>query len=102
MISLEDCIAFCGLTPEEVEAVSEHEHVPETAATALANHLLNSPGGAELIRRMIVDDIHEALRKGRSQHAAELFSALRHFVGCHPGQCDGSQIELALTAADAR
>jgi len=29
MITLEDCIEFCGLTKEEVLAIAEHEHVPE-------------------------------------------------------------------------
>jgi len=32
MITLEDCIALCGLTEEEVLAIAEHEHVPEMAA----------------------------------------------------------------------
>jgi hypothetical protein len=36
MITLEDCVAFCGLTEEEVLAIAEHEHMPEIAATALA------------------------------------------------------------------
>jgi hypothetical protein len=96
MITIEDCIAFCGLTAEEVKAVSEHEHVPEVAATALASHLLNTPGGAETIRRMIVDDIHTALDTGHVKHASELFSALRHFVGEHPGECGPAQLELGL------
>jgi hypothetical protein len=30
MISLEDCIAFCGLTEDEVAAISEHEHIPKS------------------------------------------------------------------------
>ena len=35
MITLEDCIAFCGLTEEEVMALAEHEHVPEIVAAGL-------------------------------------------------------------------
>ena len=35
MITLEDCIALCGLTEEEVLAIAEHEHLPEIASTAL-------------------------------------------------------------------
>ncbi|MBV9994553.1 MAG: hypothetical protein JO127_05005 [Caulobacteraceae bacterium] len=89
MISIEDCIAFCGLTQEEVDAVAEHEHVPEAAATALANYLLNSSGGADRIRTMIIDDIHVALDEGRVEHAAELFAALRHFLSAHPAKADG-------------
>ena len=62
MISLEDCIAFCGLDKDEVAAISEHEHIPEIAATALADYLLKQPHGGEAIRTMITDDIHGALR----------------------------------------
>ena len=41
MITLEDCIGLCGLTEEEVLAIAEHEHLPEIAATALAEYLLS-------------------------------------------------------------
>ena len=61
MVSLEDCIAFCGLDENEVAAISEHEHIPEIAATALADYLLKQPHGGETIRTMIIDDIHKAL-----------------------------------------
>jgi hypothetical protein len=42
MITLEDCIGLCGLTEEEVLAIAEHEHLPEIAATALAQYLFVS------------------------------------------------------------
>jgi hypothetical protein len=85
MISLEDCIAMCGLDEAEVEAIAEHEHVPEIAAAALAGYLLHVSGGEMEIRRMIVDDIHNALEEGRIEHANQLFMALRHFLSTHPG-----------------
>lgn len=84
MITLEDCIAFCGLTEEEVLAIAEHEHIPEAAAAALAEYLLNRPKGAGQIRDMICDDIRAALDRGDNKHAAELWSALRHFLESHP------------------
>lgn len=84
MISLEDCVAMCGLSPDEVAAISEHEHIPEIAATAFADYLLHQAGGPERIRTMIVEDIHKALDDGRIEHAAELFSALRHFLTENP------------------
>jgi hypothetical protein len=84
MISLEDCIALCGLDEDEVAAISEHEHIPEIAATAMAKCLLNQPHGSEAIRTMIIDDIHKALDDGRVIHAGDLFTALRHFLGEHP------------------
>ncbi len=84
MISLEDCVALCGLDEGEVAAISEHEHIPEIAATALADYLLKQPHGSETVRTMIIDDIHKALDDGRVRHAAELFMALRHFLEQHP------------------
>ena len=33
MITLEDCVAFCGLTEKEVLTIAEHEHMPEIAAS---------------------------------------------------------------------
>jgi len=84
MISLVDCIGLCGLDEDEVAAISEHEHIPEIAATALASCLTKQPHGGEIIRTMIIDDIHEALDEGRVRHAAELFMALRHFLEHHP------------------
>ena len=75
---------LCGLDADEVAAIGEHEHIPEAAAAALASYLLNQSGGAERIRGMIIDDIHTALDQGRVKHAAELFSALRHFLQEHP------------------
>jgi hypothetical protein len=89
MISLEDCVALCGLEKEEVDAISEHEHIPEIAAAALANYLLKQAGGGVRIRSMLVDDIHKALDEGRIDHAAELFSALRHFLAQHPEAQEG-------------
>ena len=60
MISLEDCVGLCGLTEQEVLAIAEHEHVPEMAATALAQYLLKQEHGIEQIRDMIVHDIRQA------------------------------------------
>jgi hypothetical protein len=93
MISLEDCIGLCGLDEDEVVAISEHEHIPEIAAAALASYLLKQPHGSEAIRKMIIDDIHEALDAGRIRHAAELFMALRHFLDQNPEGRVGLAVE---------
>lgn len=87
MITLEDCLAFCGLTEDEVRAVAEHEHVPEMAAIGLAQYLSESPEGCERIRAMILDDITEARRHHRREHAHELIGVLCHFLVSHPEAC---------------
>ena len=84
MISLEDCIALCGLTEEQVLAIAEHEHVPEIAATAMAQYLLNRAHGPERIRDIIIDDIRAAQARGDRQHVQTLLHVLHHFLKTHP------------------
>ena len=79
MITLEDCIGLCGLTEEEVLAIAEHEHLPEIAATALAEYLLSLEHGSEKVRDMIIDDIREAeLNCGQKEHVVTLLHVLHH------------------------
>ena len=84
MITLEDCLAFCGLSEAEVAAIAEHEHIPEIAAAGLGQYLLCKPHGHEQIRNMIFDDIKNATRRGDSRHARDLVMVLRHFLETHP------------------
>jgi hypothetical protein len=83
MIALADCLAMCGLSEDEVLAIAEHEHIPEIAAAALAQYLLNLEHGPEKIRDMIRDDIRRALARNDREHARKLFTALRHFLSEH-------------------
>lgn len=84
MISLEDCIALCGLSEEEILAIAEHEHVPEIVAAGMATCMLERAEGCEVIRDMIVDDIHAARERGDWRHVRELLSCLQHFLKEHP------------------
>lgn len=83
MITLNDCIALCGLTEEEVLAIAEHEHLPEIAATALACFLCQE-NSTEKIRDMIVDDIRQAQQRGDRKHTLTLLHVLHHFLKTHP------------------
>jgi hypothetical protein len=87
MISLEDCVALSGLTEEQVLAIAEHEHLPEIAATALAQYLSNQAHGMEKIRDMIVDDIHQAQQRQDKAHILTLLHVLHHFLKSHPEVC---------------
>jgi hypothetical protein len=84
MISLEDCLALCGLSEAEVLALAEHEHVPEIVAASLGCHLLCQPGGGRLIGAMIADDVRWAVARGDRSHAEELRATLHGFVTSHP------------------
>jgi hypothetical protein len=84
MISREDIIALSGLDPDEVDAIAEHEHIPEVAAAALGAYLLHEEHGPERIAAMIVDDLRQAVRAGNIVHARELVMALRHLAELNP------------------
>jgi len=92
MITLDDCMALCGLDPDEVAAVAEHEHVPEMIATEIAYDLLHHPGGVTAIRELIVDDVRAALARGDRRHAAELLLTLRRFLHHYPEAKGGRPI----------
>ena len=91
MIGPGDCIAMCGLEPEEVAAICEHENICEAQAAALAIHLLHQAHGAERIRTMIIEDIDEARNRGEVKHAAELVAVLDNFLHRHPEAAMGME-----------
>ena len=84
MLSLEDCLALCELSEEEVLAVAHHEHLPEIAAAELANYLVHTPEGEMRIKTIIRDDIAEACAGGDSTRELALKLMLRNFVLNHP------------------
>jgi len=84
MITIEDCLALSDLTEEEVDAIAEHEHLPEIIAAELGNYLAHLPGGVEQIRRMIRDDVAASSLRGDQRHAFNLSLVLMHFCREHP------------------
>jgi len=84
MLSLEDCLALCDLSEEEVLAIAHHERIPEIAAVELGNYLVHSPGGEMRIKTIIRDDIDEARAQGDRLQELALKLLLRNFVLQHP------------------
>ncbi len=84
MLNFHDCLGFCALSEAEIEAIVEHEHIPALAAALMGNYLLECADGPARIRRMIVDDIAEAERRGRRQAAVKLRWVLAQFCAAHP------------------
>jgi len=84
MLSLEDCLALCDLSEEEVLAIAHHERIPEIAAVELGNYLVHSPGGEMCIKTIIREDIDEARVQGDRLRELALKLVLRNFVLQHP------------------
>ena len=87
MLCLEDCLAFCDLSEEEVLAIAQHEHIPEMAAIEFGHYLVHAPDGEMRIKRIILDDVAEAAKRGDRTRELALKMVLRNFVLQHP-RCD--------------
>lgn len=85
MLTIEDCIGLSELTEEEVDAIAEHEHLPEIVAAELGSYLVHSDDGQQRICNMIHEDIVVARKRGDLVHVAKLKLVLRHFLEHHPG-----------------
>jgi len=96
MLTLEDCIALCGLTEDEVRAIAAHEHIPEVAAAELGNYLVSSPEGELCIKAMIRDDIAQAVGGANRERALVLKLMLRDFCLQHPRCEERHRRELRL------
>jgi hypothetical protein len=83
VLTLEDCLAMCELTSEEVAAIAMHEHVPQLVAAELGHCLLHRSGGVERIRQMILDDIALARTRHDKQLTERLESVLMQFIRTH-------------------
>jgi len=84
MLTYEDCIGLSDLTEEEVEAIAEHENIPEIVAAELGSYLVHTDDGVPKIRRIILEDIQLAEKRGDAEHVITLKLVLKHFVDTHP------------------
>jgi len=86
MISLRDCIEYLHLTPDELDAIAEHEHVPPIVAAELASYLVDDPKGERHLKRMILDDLMHAADHGDEAKVEHLTQVLKHFIATHPSR----------------
>lgn len=90
MITLEDIEDMTCLSREEIEAVAEHDHVPELNAACLADYMMHQHHGPAHVQNMICEDIREALHKDDLVHARELYGVLHHYLRDHPDAARGA------------
>ena len=90
MLTLEDCIAFCDLTAEEIAVIAAHEKLPEIVALELGNYLVQSNCGVPMIRRIIIEDIRVAEARGDGERVLHLKAVLHQFIVTHPKRRHGA------------
>ena len=72
-----------GLTKAEIDAIAEHEHLPEMLAMEYGHYLIRQEDGALRVKAILADDLLHAEARGDTVHAAELRKVLRHFIAVH-------------------
>ena len=84
MLCLQDCIDMSDLPQEAIDAIAEHEHVPDIVAAELGCNLLQSHQGLCLIRQYLQDDMRQAAQCGNADKLSHLRQATRDFEREHP------------------
>ncbi len=85
MLTYEDCVGLSELTEGEIEAIAEHEHIPEMAALEMGNYLVHTAAGERRLKAIIADDIATARTSGNRKHAVVLQTVLKNFIAGHRG-----------------
>jgi len=70
MLSLVDCIAFSGLTPDQVDAVACHKHLPAIIAAEWAGKALETAEGRDLVEAVLISELAHAHAHHRACEAA--------------------------------
>lgn len=83
MLTYKECLEMSDLTQDEVDAIAEHEHTDPIIAMAMGNYLVTHEGESK-VRKIILDDIERAQRKGDKSHEELLQQVLQHFIETHP------------------
>lgn len=85
MLSLQDCLDMSELSEDEIEAIAEHENVPEIVAAEMGNTLLKTNAGACLLKLYMLDNLERAKEHGHIDKAKRLRRMIGHFDYTHPG-----------------
>jgi len=89
MLTYEDCVSLADLEKDEIEAIAQHEHMPEIVAAELGCCLIHDPKGLSQIRQIILDDIENAYRHGHPEEARHWKQVLEYFNANYPAfECD--------------
>jgi hypothetical protein len=93
MLSLQECLDFSDLSEDEIEAIAEHEHVPEIVAAEIGATLLQTTSGVCLIKLYLLENIEQARARKQFDKARRLEALYRRFDQAHPG-ADPAQTQL--------
>lgn len=83
MLTLADCIAFSGLTPDQLDAVADHQHLPAVLAAEWAETMLDRSEGWRLVEAMLLEEAALAGCRGDAACAERYRLGLEDFRRMH-------------------
>jgi len=83
MLTFEDCLDYCELTIDEIDAVAAHEHSCRLQALALAGSLVQSDRGRRQLLRILGETLLQARVEGDRQRERQLKSVVDGFTSRH-------------------
>jgi hypothetical protein len=93
MLTYDDCVGLCGLAAAEIDAIARQEHLPGIIALEMGACLSAMPEGRLAVRRIVLEDLHHARRRGDTALAAELQRVLRHVAEACLGRSSPAKIQ---------
>ncbi len=72
MLTIEDCIAFCGMDADEVEALAAFEHLPTVVAAEWVAREVSTPTGWRHVVEVLSEHAGEARLRGDHETADRL------------------------------
>ena len=99
MLTVNDCIAFSELLPDEIDAISRHERLNFMVALQKGRTFLDKPWGAPAIRQMMRGNLAEAMRRNQTSDCRHLTEVYTRFRARHPGGVD-RRLEAARKQGD--
>jgi len=86
MLTWTDCVELSELSEDEIDAIAQHEHIPEMIALEMGNYLIHTHAGERRVKAMIRDDIEQARAEGHTDRVAVLKLVLKHYLEHHAGK----------------
>jgi hypothetical protein len=82
MLTLKDCLNYCGLNEDEIHVTAELEQLlPDIVAAELGHTLLHTTRGMRIIQRYIRDKMNEGESRGEVKKPELLYELLSQFNG---------------------
>lgn len=79
MLTLTDCLDFCPLPADVVEAIAARERVPVMVAAQIGSDLADRPQGTRTIQLYILQEIAAAMELGDRDRRLRLEGTLARF-----------------------